>query len=143
MESVEVVEPGKTSILTLLLKQILDQNLRDPRRARVMQDRVLTVRVRAREMETTLFFEADRVRAEDGAHGRPDVEIAGTLPALLSIALGASPVRAALGRRMRIRPMRWKGWVYGLRLMRVMRLGRSASPVGLLTPRGPEEGEGP
>lgn len=123
MESVEVAEPGKTSILTLMFKQILDQNLRDPRRSRVMRNRVLTVHVKSREMQTTLSFEADRVRAEDGAHGRPDIEIAGSVQVLLSLALGASPVRTVLARRMRIRPRRWKGWVHGLRLMRMMRLG--------------------
>ena len=40
MESVEVIEPGRSSILTLMLKQILDRNLQDPRKARLMQGRV-------------------------------------------------------------------------------------------------------
>ena len=143
MDSVEVLEPGKTSILTLLVKQILDRNLQDPRRSRGMRNRVMTVHVRSREMQTTLFFEADRVRAEDGAHGRADLEIAGSMPVLLSIALGASPLRAALARRMRVRPMRWRGWIYGLRLMRMMRLGKSATPFGQTARRGLEQGERP
>jgi hypothetical protein len=143
MESVEVIEPGRSSILTLMLKQILDRNLQDPRKARLMQGRVFTVRVRARGMQTTLFFEADRVRAEDGTHGRPELEIAGDMPALLSIVLGASPLRALLAGKMRVRPRRLKGWFYGARLMRMMRLG--ASPGGLGPPgrRGREKGEIP
>ena len=143
MESVEVVELGKTSILTLMLKQILDRNLQDPEKSGVMQGSVLTVRVRARQMQTTLFFEENRVRAEDGAHGRPDIEIAGDMPVLLSISLGASPVRAVLARRMRVRPMRWKGLAYGLRLMMMMQLTRPPVCLRLLARRGRKKGESP
>jgi hypothetical protein len=143
MESVEVVELGKTSILTLVLKQILDRNLQDPRKSGVMRDRVLTVRVRARQMRTTLFFEANRVRAEDGAHGRPDIEIVGDMSVLLSISLGASPVRAVLARRMRVRPMGWKGLACGPRLMMMMQLAGPPICLRLLARRGREKGESP
>ena len=143
MESVEVVELGRTSILTLMLKQILDRNLQDPRKSRVMQDRVLTVRIRAGQMQTTLFFEANRIRAEDGAHGRPDIEIVGDMPVLLSISLGASPLRAFLARRMRVRPMQWRGFAYGLRLMVMMQLAGPPFCLRLLARRGLEKGESP
>lgn len=143
MQSVEVREPGKASILTLMLKQILDRNLRDPGKSRKMQGLVLTVRVRSRQMQTTLFFESDRVRAEDGLHGRPDIEIAGTLPVLLSLALGTGPVRAALTREVRLRPMRWRGWVYGLRLMEMMRLADSAPPPERVDRRDRQGGDIP
>lgn len=143
MESVEVIELGRSSILTLMLKQILDRNLQDPRKARLVRGRVFTVRVRAREMQTTLFFEADRVRAEDGTHGCPELEIAGDMPALLSIVLGASPVRTLLAGKMRVRPKRLKGWFYGVRLMRIMRLGASPSSLGPSASRGRERGEIP
>jgi hypothetical protein len=143
MESVEVVELGKTSILTLMLKQILDRNLQDPRKSGVMRDRVLTVRVRARQMQTTVFFEANRVRAEDGAHGRPDVEIVGAMSALLSVSLGASPVRAVLARKMRVRPMGWKGLAYGPRLMLMLQLAGPSICLRLLTRRGREKGDSP
>jgi hypothetical protein len=143
MESVEVFELGKTSILTLMLKQILDRNLQDPRKSGVMKGRVLTVHVRARQMRTTLFFEANRVRAEDGAHGRPDIEIVGDMSVLLSISLGASPVRAVLARRMRVRPMGWKGLAYGLRLKLMMQLAGPPICLRLLARRGREKGESP
>jgi hypothetical protein len=143
MESVEIVELGETSILTLVLKQILDRNFQDPRKSRLMQDRVLTVRVRARQMKTTLFFEANRVRAEDGEHGRPDIEIAGDLSALLSVALGASPLRAVLSRRLRVRLRRWKGWLYGLRLILMMQLGGPPAYLRMLARKGREKGEDP
>jgi hypothetical protein len=143
MESVEVVELGRASILTLMLKQIVERNLQDPRKSQAMRDRVLTVRVRSRKMKTTLFFEANRVRAEDGAHGRPDLEIAGELPALLSVALGESPMRAFLGRRLRIRLRSWKAWVYAPRFMRVMQLGRSPSYLRLSSRKGRGKGGTP
>lgn len=143
MESVEVVELGESSILTLMLKQILDRNLQDLQKSRVMQDRVLTVRVRARQMKTTLFFEANRVRAEDGEHGRPDIEIAGDLSVLLSLVLGASPLRAVLARRLRVRLRRWKGWLHGLRLIPMMQLGRPPAYLRLLARKGREKGESP
>ena len=143
MEPVEVVELGENSILTLVLKQILDRNLQDMQKSRLMQDRVLTVRIRARQMKTTLFFEASRVRAEDGEHGRPDIEIAGDLSVLLSVALGASPLRAVLSRRLRVRLKRWRGCLYGLRLILMMQLGRPPAYLRLLVPKGREKGEGP
>jgi ubiquinone biosynthesis protein UbiJ len=123
MKPVEVLEPGKASLLTLMLKQLLDRNLNDPGKSRAMQGKVLTVCVRSRRMETTLHFEAGRIRAEDGYHGRPDLEVAGELPALLSVALGASPVQAVLARRLRVRPRSRRGWVHARRLMCVLRLG--------------------
>lgn len=123
MESVEVQEPGGTSLLTLMLKRLLDRSLQDPRMSRVMASRVLTVRVRTRKMATTLFFESDRILAEDGNRGRPDLEISGDLPSLLSLALGANPVRAVLARRLRVRPRSLRGWVYAPKLMRILRLG--------------------
>ncbi len=142
MESVEVAEPGTTSLLTLMLKQILDRNLQDPRKAHAMRNRVLTVRVRARRMKTTVFFEANRVRAEDGSHGRPDLEIAGELPALLSLALGAGAVRALLARRLRVRLRSWRGWLHVPRLIPVMQLGKPPSYFRLLARGGRKKGEG-
>ena len=124
MESVEVIEPGGVSIVTLMLKQVLDRNLQDPRKRHVMKNRLLTVQVRVRGMLTTLFFEADRVRAEEGAHGRPDIELEGDMQTLLSIALGGSPVGAIFQRRLRLRLNRFRGGLYGLRLMLLMQLGR-------------------
>ena len=143
MESVEVVEIGESSILTLMLKQILDRNLQDLQKSRVMQDRVLTVRIRARQMKTTLFFEANRIRAEDGEHGQPDIEIAGDLSVLLSLALGSSPLRAVLARRLRVRLRRWKGWLYGRHLILMMQLARPPTYLRLLARKGREQGESP
>ena len=140
MGSVEVPELGRASILTLMLKQVLDRSLQDPSNSRVMRNRVLTMRVRARRMKTTLFFEANRVRAEDGAHGRPDIEIAGELRALVSIALGASALRAFLAGRIRIRMRSWRGWVYAPRLIALMQSGKSPSYLGRFVRKGPEKG---
>lgn len=131
MESVEVGEPGRASLLTLMLKQILDRTLKDPRKSRALRGRVLTVRVRTARMKTTLFFEVSRVRAEDGAHGRPDLEVSGEWPALLSVSLGASPVRALFGRAVRVRPRSWKGWICAPRLMALMQPGRPPAHLRL------------
>jgi len=123
METVEVAEPGGVSIVTLMLKQILDRNLQDPRKRHLMKSRLLTVQVRVRGMLTTLFFEANRVRAEEGAHGRPDIELEGDMRTLLDVALGASPVAAIVRRRLRLRLKRFRGWVYGLRFLLLVQLG--------------------
>lgn len=122
MESVEVTELGKSNIITLMIKQIMDRNLLDPRKRQVMMNRVLTVQIRVRQMLTTVFFESNRVRAEDGAHGSPDVEIQGDMQTLLDLALGASAFREILKRRLKVRPRRWRGWLYGLRLLVLMQL---------------------
>jgi len=123
METVEVVELGKASIITLMIKQVLDQNLLQPQKKSLMRERILTVHLRVREMLTTLFFEATRIRAEDGVHGKPDLEISGDMQSLLAIALGANPVRELWRRRLRIRPRRWRGILYAPRLLVLMQLG--------------------
>ncbi len=124
MQSVQIADAGRASIITLMLKQVLDRNLQDPRKRDVMKDRVLTVHVRVRNMRTTLCFDTDRVRAEEGAHGRADIELEGDMQSLLAVALGASPVRALIRRKIRLRLRRLRGWLYGLRLLLLMQLGR-------------------
>lgn len=143
MESVEVAELGRASILTLMLKQILDRNLLDPQKAGVMQGRVLTVHVRARDMRTTVFFEPARVRAEDGGHGRPDLVITGDMRSLLSLALGGGLLRALLGGGLRIRIRGWRGLWYGLRLTLLMQLGPPPAYLRWLTGARSERGESP
>lgn len=146
MVEVEVQDPGRSSILTLILKQILDRSLASPVKSGLMRNRLLTARIQVRNMTTSLFFEASRVRAEDGAHGRPDIEISGDMRSLLSIALGASPLRALLRRHMRIQLRGWKGWLHALRFLSLMRVeGRpkpAAPPSSETQPEGggrPEE----
>ena len=129
MESVEVTELGRVNITTLMLKQILDQNLLDPQKNMVMANRILTVQIRVRDMITSLFFEMDRVRAEDGAHRRPDIEITGDMQTLLSLVLGANPLPAIWKRKLSFRPRRWKGWLYALRFLLLIQL--SSPPVYL------------
>jgi hypothetical protein len=139
MESVEVVEPGGVSIVTLMLKQVLDRNLQDPRKRHVMKNRLLTVRVRVRGMLTTLFFEADRVRAEEGGHGRPDMELEGDMQTLLSIALGASPIGAIFRKKLRLRLKRFRGWIYGLRFLLLMQLGQPPLYLRWMMKRMPKQ----
>jgi len=123
MDAVEVREPGRASIITLMIKQVMDRNLLDPRKRQLMRNRALTVHLRVRDMRTTLFFEATRVRAEDGAHGKPDLEIVGDMKALLAVALGAGPLGEMWRGRLKIRPRRWRGIRYGARLLLMMQLG--------------------
>jgi hypothetical protein len=139
METVEVRESGKASIITLMIKQIMDRNLLDPQKRNLMRNRSLTVHIRVREMFTTVFFESTRVRAEDGVHGRPDIEIWGDMQSLLAIALGASPFRQLWKRRLGIRPRRWRGLLHGLRLLALMQLGPLPAYLRWLG----KKGEGP
>jgi|GEM_PF-2182901 hypothetical protein len=141
MVEVEVQDPGRSSILTLMVKQILDRSLANPAKSGLMRNRLLTVRIQVRNMTTSLFFEASRVRAEDGAHGRPDIEISGDMRSLLSIALGANPVWALLRRHMRIQLRGWKGWVHGLRFLSLMRVdGRPKGAASSSIDRQPQGG---
>lgn len=130
MVEVEVQDLGRSSILTLMVKQILDRNLGSPAKSGLMRNRLLTVRIRVSRMTTSLFFEASRIRAEDGAHGRPDIEISGDMSSLLSVALGASPLKALLRRRLRIRLRGWKGWLYALRFLSLMQIHGRQGPTG-------------
>jgi len=138
MDAVQVSDSGGASIVTLMLKQVLDRNLQDPRKRNVMRSRQLTVHIRVRKMLTTLCFEVDRVRAEEGAHGRADIELEGDMPSLLAIAVGASPVRALLRRRIRIRLRRLRGWLYGPRLLLLMQMGRPPLYLRWLMAKGRE-----
>lgn len=129
MIEVEVQDLGRSSILTLMVKQILDRNLRNPAKSGLMRNRLLTVRIQVRNMTTSLFFEASRVRAEDGGHGRPDLEIAGNMRSLLSVALGTNPLRAILHRHLRVRLRGWKGWLYVFRFLSLMQLDGRPEPA--------------
>ncbi len=123
MKSVEIPDPGRSSLLTLMLKRLLERNLQDPGKAGVTSARGLTVWVRTRRMETTLLFDTNGVRAEDGSRGRPDLVISGELPALLSLALGANVLGAVLSRRLRVRPRSWRGLFRARKLMHLVRVG--------------------
>jgi len=139
MVEVEVQDPGRSSILTLMVKQILDRSLASPAKSSLMRNRLLTVRIQVRNMTTSLFFEASRVRAEDGAHGRPDIEISGDMRSLLSIALGANPLRALLRRHLRIQLRGWKGWLHALRFLSLMRVdGQPKAPAQPCSERPPQ-----
>jgi len=102
------------------------------------------LRVGDRRMLTTLFFEASRIRAEDGAHGRPNIEISGELQSLLSIALGVHPLKAILKRRLRVRLRGWRGRLYALRFLPVRQLSAPSRPhVRKRTGSGLQERGGP
>ena len=62
---------------------------------------------------------------------------------LLSVVLGASPLRAVLSRGLRVRLRRWKGWRHGLHLILMMQLGKPAPYLRLLLGKGREKGESP
>ena len=123
MESIEIAAPGKVNLAALMLRQILERNLQDPRKCRLMDNRVLTVRIQVLEMVTTLFFESSRIRMEDGSHGKPNIEISGDIQIMLDVALGASPIRSVLRRQLRFRPRGWKGWFWAPRFLLLMQLG--------------------
>jgi len=125
METVEVSDLGASSIVTLMLKQILDRNLMDPQKRALMNNRLLTVHVHVRLMAVTVSFEADRVRAENGAHGKPDIVITGDMQTLLSVAVGGDPLLLIWKRRLKVRPRRWRGWIYCVRLLLLMQVGQS------------------
>lgn len=102
------------------------------------------LRVGDRRMLTTLFFEASRIRAEDGAHGRPNIEISGELQSLLSIALGVHPLKAILKRRLRVRLRGWRGRLYALRFLSLRQLSAPSRPhVRKRTGSGLQERGGP
>ncbi len=124
MKSVEIAELGRVSIIALMLQQILNRNLQDPEKCNLMKNRVLILRVQVLQMLTTVFFESDRIRLEDGAHGRPDIEIAGDMQTLLSVVLGANPLRYIFNRQLRFRPRGWKGWFCAPRILLIMQQGK-------------------
>ena len=137
MEAVEIAELGRVSVVTLMLKQVLDRNLQDPRKRNVMKNRMLVVQVRVREMVMTLFFEGTRVRAEEGARSKPDIEISGDMGALLSVALGGSPLLAVFRRKLKVRIRRLRGYFHILRLLLLMQLGKPPAYLRWLTGKEP------
>ena len=136
METVEVADLGASSIVTLMLKQVLERNLADPEKCDLMKNRLLTVHVQVREMTATLSFESNRVRAENGAHGKADIVVAGDMKTLLAVAVGADPLGLIWKRKLRIRPKRWRGWIYGLRLVPLMQMGATPRYLKWLIKKG-------
>jgi hypothetical protein len=124
MDAVEVSDLGRSSILTLMIKQMLDQNLRDPEKVRLIRGRGFKAVFKASRMITTIVFEMGRVRIEEGRGPSPDLEIVGDIRTLLELGTGRNPLIPFIKRRLTLRFSRIHGLILTMRVLGLIRLGR-------------------
>ncbi len=135
MKTVEVAELGRASILTLMLKQLVDQNLRDQEKVGLVLGRSFTAVFRAGRMFTTLVFEGDKVSAREGQGDAPDLEVAGDMRTLLDLGIGRNLIVPLITRRLKVRLHGLRGLGLILRILGLMRLGRLPLYLKWLVPR--------
>ena len=124
METVQVSEPGKSSILTLVLKQIIDRNLKDPRKRRIIQGRCFKVVFNAGRMYTTLNFDKKTINAMEGKTEEADFSVSGDIRTFVELGTGASPLLPLIKRKIRFCFKGWRGFIVGLRIIGLLRPGK-------------------
>lgn len=119
---VVVDEPQTKSLMVLILRTLLEGNLKNPRTARKLEHMKGTVAVTAGSMEATLTFAGDEVRINQGADPAADAQVIGSLGAFVKLGSRSQLVRPVLNRSVR-----FKGnWKLLLKLMPILRVPRGA-----------------
>ncbi len=118
---IEMSEPGKSSILTLMLQHIIEKNLADPFKRALLRGRQFTTVIHAGRMKTLLAVGGGKIRLLDIVQSKPDLEVRGTIRALLDLAVGRSVLAALARRQISLRVALPRGlccWIYVLGLLR-------------------------
>ena len=103
MDHVTIEDPPRMSLLGLILGSIIDRNLARPEHRQRGEKLAGSLVVQAGEMIVTLAFEGGRVRVSRGAADSPRSAVAGSLDALMALALGGGMVGPWLTGRLKTR----------------------------------------
>jgi hypothetical protein len=102
MAGVTVDRPESMNLLGLLMRGLLEENLRVPANARAAARMRGEVAVEAGGMEVTLRFADGGITVLPGASGRPRARVRGGMQDLLSMVTGGGLVGPVLAGRVRI-----------------------------------------
>ena len=120
-QTVEVSDPGRSSILTLMIGQILAKNLLDPSKQALIRGKTFTTVIRAGRMTTSLVVDRGAIRVLEGRQGNADLELSGSIRTLLGLAVGESLLKALLRRELSFRVFALKGLLCGIYLTGLLR----------------------
>lgn len=100
--AVAVEEPQRMNLLGLLLANVMERALEDPKAQRKCVPLKGGVQVRAGRMEVRLKFNEGRVEVLRGSDDRPRASVSGDLTTLADVTLGGGVVRHYLRRRLKV-----------------------------------------
>ena len=123
MPEVDVESIGGLSILGLMLKHWMDENLRDPDSVKHVKNLNAAVVVRVSGMVITIYFRDGEIRMENGAAEKPTASVEGSLDAFLGIGTGRrNPILTLIKREVK-----FKG-----NLLKLFKIRKVIIPRGLI-----------
>ncbi|MBN1947914.1 MAG: hypothetical protein JW797_19765 [Bradymonadales bacterium] len=102
MVAIELVNEQEANLLGLILKGILERNLKDRELPAWCQKKPRTVHVKAGQMTVTVRLAKEGVRIERGHTGQAGASVAGTLKAFMNVATGGALVGPVLKGHIKI-----------------------------------------
>ena len=117
---VVVEDPHTKSLMVLILRTLLEGNLKNPRTARKLDRMQGTVAVKAGSMEATLTFADGEVRIDQGLDPSADAGVTGSLGAFVKLGARSQLIRPVLNRSVRFNG----NWKLLLKLMPILRVPR-------------------
>jgi len=103
MQAVQVDRLGDLSIMGLMVKALIDDNLKKPDRAALAAGLDFTAVLRVGPMAVTLSFRPGGIRLENGAIDRPTCMIQGDMRSFLKLGVGGNPVIPFLQGKIKVR----------------------------------------
>lgn len=103
MQAVQVDHLGDLSIMGLMVKALIDENLKVPERAALASGLDFTTVLRVGRMTVTLSFGPEGIRIENGAIARPTCTIQGEMRSFLKLGVGGNPIIPFLMGRIKVR----------------------------------------
>lgn len=98
-----LLEPETTNILGLLLKTIIDRNIKDLSKSAAIKNLTGQINIKAGRMLSCLTFDKGEVTIKNNYAEKAKAEIAGTLNAFMNISVGANPVCYIFKREVKIK----------------------------------------
>jgi hypothetical protein len=100
--AVELADPPRMNILALLMKGLLENNLKIPSKARRAARVKGEVAVRAGRMQVCITFAGDRITLRNGGCDRPRGRVSGDMRSLLAVVAREALVGPVLTGKVRI-----------------------------------------
>lgn len=100
---VKVAREDEASIMVLMLKRIIQKNLKDEKVVENIKNLKVSIVIKVGRMRATLYFKEGEITLENGEIESPSAEIEGSLKSFLNIALGRNFVVPMIMRELKIR----------------------------------------
>ncbi len=109
MPEVIVDDLGSLNLAALITRELINKNLQDPDKSKLIRHLNCTLVLKASRMKMTVIFKDGEVYLENGAAPKPTVYIEAGLNDFLNIGVGGSYITALITGRLKIRGIKlWK-----------------------------------